>query len=151
MVRASLAVCVLMAAAPSCPDLFALTTHGFTPPTVEMTTASAAQAGNTLQVNVTLTALNPNPYPLSFAGIDWQVSVDGATVFSGQQPAISVPESGGQTTVQLAGVLPTQGYAAGDAVSYVVSGTAHVDSPAGVPVDVEFSDEGTFVVPGGVP
>ena len=74
MVRASLAVCVLLAAAPSCPDLYSLATHGFTPPTVDMTTATAAPDAAGLRVNVALTALNPNPYPISLAGVDYEVA-----------------------------------------------------------------------------
>jgi hypothetical protein len=154
MIRASLAVCALLAAAPNCTDLYSLSTHGFTPPTVDMTTATAAPDVDGLRVNVSLTALNPNPYPITVAGIDYTVSVNGSTVFSGNQPAISVAEGGGRNTVILSGVLPTlqsHGLTPGQTVTYIISGSAHVDSPAGLPIDVDFSDQGTFVVPQGVP
>jgi len=39
----------------------------------------------------------------------------------------------------------------GQSSSYTISGTAHVDSPAGVPVDVEFEGAGSFIVPGTLP
>jgi len=151
MVRASLLVSVLMAAAPSCPDLYSLATHGFTAPTVDMTKATAAPDPAGLRVFVSLTAVNPNPYPISLSGVDYQVAVQGAVVLAGTEPALEVPESGGQSTVQFSGVIPTAGLAPGQTVVYTVSGAAHLDSPAGVPVDVEFSDHGTFVVPSGVP
>jgi hypothetical protein len=35
--------------------------------------------------------------------------------------------------------------------TYTITGTAHVDSPAGVPVDVEFEGTGSFLVPATLP
>jgi hypothetical protein len=150
MLRVSLAVCALMAA-PSCPDLYSLATHGFSPPTIDRTTATAAPGPAGLHVTVSLTTINPNPYPINVAGIDFTVAIGGTTVFAGSKDGFSVADSGAQTTVQMAGDVDLHGLTAGQAVSYAISGTAHIDSPAGVPVDVEFSDQGTFVVPSGVP
>ena len=150
MIKASLAVCILLAAAPSCPDLYSLATHGFTAPTIDQTTALAAPAPGGLLVYVSLTATNPNAYPINVAGIDYTVSVNGAPLFGGSESAVSVAENG-TSTVQLSGIVPVRGFAGGQTVSYSISGTAHVDSPAGIPVDVEFEDQGTFVVPQGIP
>ena len=61
MVRASLAVCVLLAAAPNCPDLYSLATHGFTVPSLQAGTGTAAADPAGLRVSIQFTANNPNP------------------------------------------------------------------------------------------
>ena len=156
MARASLLVCALLASVPSCPDLFSLATHGFTPPTVDMTTAMAFPDPAGLRVLVSFTAVNPNPYPIPVSGVDYVVALKGTPVYAGTEGSTSVPENGGKTTLTVTGVIAKNSpvfstLVSGQAAAYTISGTAHVDSPAGVPVDVEFSDQNSFVVPSGLP
>ena len=155
MVRVSLAVCGLLAAAPSCPDLYSLTTHGFTAPTVSGETATAAVDPGGLRVDVAFVAKNPNPFPLTVSSVDYTVRLNGEAVFTGTQYDPSISEHA-QATMTLSGVIAF-GSAAykslqpGQSTTYDISGVAHVASPAGVPVDVEFDDTGTFIVPGLLP
>ena len=148
MLRVSLAVCILLASAPSCPDLYSLATHGFTVPTVDGATATAAVDPAGLRVTVAFTATNPNPFPITLSTVDYTVSMQGTTVFTGTQNDPSVPEHG-SSKLDLSGVINIAD--PGQSSSYTISGTAHVDSPAGVPVDVEFEGAGSFIVPGTLP
>lgn len=153
--RASLAACALLASAPSCPDLYSLATHGFSVPTLDASTATAAVDPAGLRVRVQLIAHNPNPYPIALTGVDYQVSLQGQPVFSGTQADPAVPEHG-QKTLGLEGVIDLRSAAyrslrTGQPASYAIAGTAHIDSPAGVPLDVEFESDGSFVVPAGLP
>jgi len=155
MLRVSLAVCVLLASAPSCPDLYSLATHGFTVPTVDGATATAAVDPAGLRVTVAFTATNPNPFPITLSAVDYTVSMQGTTVFTGTQNDPSVPEHG-SSKLDLGGVINIadpvyRTLRPGQSSSYTISGTAHVDSPAGVPVDVEFEGAGSFIVPGTLP
>ena len=155
MLRVSLAVCVLLASAPSCPDLYSLATHGFTVPTVDGATATAAVDPAGLRVTVAFTATNPNPFPITLSAVDYTVSMQGTTVFTGTQNDPSVPEHG-SSKLDLSGVINIadpvyRTLRPGQSSSYTISGTAHVDSPAGVPVDVEFEGAGSFIVPGTLP
>jgi len=155
MLRVSLAVCVLLASAPSCPDLYSLATHGFTVPTVDGATATAAVDPAGLRVTVAFTATNPNPFPITLSAVDYTVSMQGTTVFTGTQNDPSVPEHG-SSKLDLSGVINIadpvyRTLRPGQSSSYTISGTAHVDSPAGVPVDVEFEGAGAFMVPGTLP
>ena len=155
MVRASLAVCVLMASAPSCPDLYSLATHGFAVPTIGGATATAVTDPGGVRVTVNFTATNPNPFPITLASVDYTVSLQGEAVFTGTQTDPSVPEHGARQ-LDLVGIIPTSSQAyrslrPNQSASYSITGTAHVNSPAGVPVDVEFTDDGTFVVPSNLP
>jgi len=155
MLRVSLAVCVLLASVPSCPDLYSLATHGFTVPTVDGATATAAVDPAGLRVTVAFTATNPNPFPITLSAVDYTVSMQGTTVFTGTQNDPSVPEHG-SSKLDLSGVINIadpvyRTLRPGQSSSYTISGTAHVDSPAGVPVDVEFEGAGSFIVPGTLP
>ena len=155
MLRVSLAVCVLLASVPSCPDLYSLATHGFTVPTVDGATATAAVDPAGLRVTVAFTATNPNPFPITLSAVDYTVSMQGTTVFTGTQNDPSVPEHG-SSKLDLGGVINIadpvyRTLRPGQSSSYTISGTAHVDSPAGVPVDVEFEGAGSFIVPGTLP
>lgn len=155
MVRASLAVCALLASAPSCPDLYSLATHGFSVPTVDAATATAVVDPAGLRVVVQFTATNPNPFPISLQSVDYQVSLQGNPVFAGTQADPEVPEHG-QKALSLSGVISpsSAGYRTlrpGQTAAYAILGTAHVKSPAGVPVDVEFDGNGTFLVPSNLP
>jgi LEA14-like dessication related protein len=155
MVRVSLAVCGLLAAAPSCPDLYSLATHGFTAPTVSAATATAALDAGGVRVNVAFIAQNPNPFPLSISTVDYTVRLNGDVVFVGTQQDPSIAEHS-MAIMILSGVI-AYGSAAykslqsGQSATYDISGVAHVASPAGVPVDVAFDDTGTFIVPGLLP
>jgi LEA14-like dessication related protein len=155
MVRASLAVCALLAAAPNCPDLYSLGTHGFTVPTVDATSALAVPLPGGILVTVQFTADNPNPFPIALSSVDYAVTLDGQPLFAGSQADPEVPEHG-KATLGLMGAIETANPAyrslrPGETVAYRITGTAHVNSPAGVPVDVEFDGVGTFVVPQGLP
>ena len=155
MVRVSLAVCLLLASVPSCPDLYSLATHGFTVPTVDGATATAAVDPAGLRVTVAFTATNPNPFPITLSAVDYTVSMQGTTVFTGTQNDPSVPEHG-SSKLDLSGVINIadpvyRTLRPGQSSSYTISGTAHVQSPAGVPVDVEFEGAGSFIVPGTLP
>ena len=155
MVRVSLAVCLLLASVPSCPDLYSLATHGFTVPTVDGAAATAAIDPAGLRVTVAFTATNPNPFPITLSAVDYTVSMQGKTVFTGTQNDPSVPEHG-SSKLDLSGVINIadpiyRTLRPGQSTSYTISGTAHVESPAGVPVDVEFEGAGSFIVPGTLP
>lgn len=150
MVRASL-VAVLLASAPNCPDLYSVAAHGFAVPTLTARTASAVAAAGGAQVTVDLGAHNPNPYPIEVTGVDFDVAVEGTPAYSGSQQGLTVAQQA-DSGVQLGGLLPFASPAfknlrPGQTAHYALTGTAHVASPAGVPVDVEFTTGGTFVVP----
>jgi LEA14-like dessication related protein len=155
MVRASLALAALLASAPSCPDLYSLAAHGFRVPTLTARSASAVPAGSGVQVTVDVAAHNPNPFPIELTGVDYDVALDGTPALSGSQQGTTVAQQtdGG---LQLGGVLNPgsavfKNLRPGQTVHYALNGTAHVASPAGVPVDVEFTTGGTFVVPQTLP
>ena len=155
MVRTTFAVCVLLASAPSCPDLYSLATHGFSVPTVSVADATAALDPAGLRVTVQFTAVNPNPFPITLSSVDYQVALQGQPVFAGTQADPEVPEHG-QSVLGLQGVISaaSPGYRAlrpGQSATYAITGTAHVKSPAGVPVDVEFGATGAFVAPSTLP
>ena len=154
MVRASFAVCFLLAA-PSCPDLYSLATHGFVVPTLDAPTGTATPDPAGVRVDIKLSADNPNPFPLSMSGVDYTVALQGTPVFAGSAADPELPEHA-SGTVDLIGVVdatsPTyRGLRPGQTVPYTIGGTAHVSSPAGVPIDVEFDLKGTFVVPSNLP
>lgn len=155
MSRAVLAAVSLLASAPNCPDLYSLAAHGFAVPTISARSASAATAASGLQVVVDVGAHNPNPFPIDVTGVDFDVAVEGTPAYSGSQQGVTVTENS-DAGVQLAGLLSTASPAfralrPGATAHYALKGTAHVASPAGVPVDVEFSNTGTFVVPQQLP
>src|SRR5438128_1706130 len=103
MGRASLAVCFLMAA-PSCPDLYSLATHGFAVPALAAPTGTAAPDPGGVRVDIRLTADNPNPFPLSLSGVDYAVALQGQTVFAGSAADPELPEHA-TGTVDLIGVV----------------------------------------------
>ncbi len=155
MVRASLALAALLASAPSCPDLYSLAAHGFSVPTLTARNASAVPASSGLQVTVDVGAHNPNPFPIDLTGVDYDVAVEGTPALSGSQQGVTVAQRG-DGGLQLGGLLAAsspifRNLRPGQTVNYVLNGTVHVASPAGVPVDVEFTTGGTFVVPQTLP
>ena len=155
MIRASLVFCVVLASAPSCPDLYSAATHGFDVPTVQVSGTSAFPDPSGVAVTVDFTAHNPNAFPLSVSGIDYRVALQGSPVLDGAQAAFDVPGQG-DATPQLKGVISRTSPAyrslvVGQTATYTISGVLHVDSPAGVPVDVDFAQNGSFVVPPGIP
>src|SRR6185295_20398380 len=91
MVRSSLAVCVLMAA-PSCPDLYSLAIHGFEVPALAAPTGTATSDPGGVRVDIRLTADNPNPFPISLSGVDYQVLLQGQPVFAGSAADPELPE-----------------------------------------------------------
>ena len=155
MVRATLAVAALLASAPSCPDLYSVAAHGFSVPTMTARNAGAAVAGSDLRLTVDLGAHNPNPFPIEVTGIDYDLALEGTPALSGSQQGVTVAQQG-DGGVQLGGLL-AQGSPVfrklrpGQTAHYALTGTAHVSSPAGIPVDVEFSTGGTFEVPQALP
>jgi hypothetical protein len=156
MLRAT-AVCIcLIASTPSCPDLYALATHGFTEPALHDEGATAAPAGlSGVLLSITISANNPNAFAITLDAVDYSVALDGDVVFTGTQDGLTV-DAGGSGKLTASGVVSvTQPVFArlqpGMQVPYVISGTAHFESPAGVPVDVEFSLIGSVMVPSELP
>ena len=151
MIRASPALCLLFASAPSCPDLYSVATHGFAVPTLKISGTNAAPDSGGIAIAIAFTAHNPNPYPISVSSMDYVVSLQGSPVLDGTQGAFDVPGQG-DATPKIGGVisLTLAAFAAlvpGQTAAYAISGTLHVDSPAGVPLDVDFAERGSFVVP----
>ncbi len=151
MVRVSLAVAALLASAPNCPDLYSLAAHGFTNPTLAARNASAVPVGSDLQVTIDVGAHNPNPYPIEVTAVDYDLSLDGAPAFSGSQQGVTVAQQG-DGGLHLGGRLAinsaiVRNLRPGQTVRYLLSGLAHVASPAGLPVDVAYSTGGAFVIP----
>lgn len=155
MLRATLAAAFLLGSAPSCPDLYAVATHGFSMPAFATDRATALPDARGLNVAISFVARNPNPFPIEVSGVDFQVALNGSPVFAGSRDGVRVAENG-SGAVDLRGSLPTSSpvfrqLQPGSMQSYLVTGIAHVASPAGIPVDVEFSTSGSFVVPTGLP
>src|SRR5207248_5422447 len=133
MVRASLAVCVLLAAAPNCPDLYSVATHGFTVPSLQASTGTAITDPAGLRVTIQFTANNPNPFPISLSSVDYQVALQGQQVFAGSAADPNVPEHA-TSSLSLGGTidLRTPVYRTlrpGASTPYTITGTAHVNSP----------------------
>jgi hypothetical protein len=152
---AAAAVSLLLASAPNCPDLYSLTTHGFSVPSVNASNAVAAVDPQGMRLTVLFTASNQNAFPISIDSVDYRVVLQGQPLFAGTQANLNVPEHG-SSSLQFAGVamVGSAVYATlrpGQTASYIVTGVAHVQSPAGVPVDVEFEASSSFVVPQGLP
>ncbi len=155
MLRAPVALSVLLASAPSCPDLYSAAEHGFDVPSLQISRTDAVPDPAGVAVTVEFTAHNPNPYPISVSGVDYEVSFQGLPVLDGGQGGFDV-EGGGDATPQLKGVisrtLPAyRSLVPGQTAAYTISGTLHLDSPAGVPLDVDFAQNGSFLVPAGIP
>src|SRR4051794_7945582 len=129
MVRASLAFSLLLASVPSCPDLYSIGTHGFSVPEVEASSASAVPDPGGVAVSVRFDARNDNPFPISFSGVDYRVTLQGTEVFAGTQTAFDVPDHG-STTQELKGVIDRtlpiyRTLTPGRSAVYSISGTAH--------------------------
>src|SRR3954454_14051123 len=125
MIRAPLALCALLASAPSCPDLYSVATHGFDVPTVQVSRTSALPDPGGVAVAVDFTAHNPNSFPISISGVDYQVALQGSPVLDGAQTAFDVPGQG-EATPQLKGVisrtLPAyRSLVAGQTAAYTIS------------------------------
>lgn len=151
MLRASLLAAAILAAAPNCTDLYSVGAHGFQIPKLAVQSARADQVGQAFQVVLDFQTHNPNPYPLTVSSVDYQVTLQGVPIFSGSKPGLSV-EGTSDGSVMLTGEVPfaspaLTGLTPGKSATYVLSGTLHVDSPAGVPVDVDYSTSGIFLVP----
>jgi LEA14-like dessication related protein len=157
MMRATLAVTMLLASMPNCTDLYSVATHGLTTPTVTTDPQHAPfptldSAG--LRINIPLAATNPNAFPISVDSVDYQVFLDpapAAPAFTGTQEGTTVDEQSSET-VTVGGVIPlsvvtSRRFTRGQTVNFTVTGTAHVDSPAGVAIDVAFAASSSFVVP----
>jgi hypothetical protein len=155
MLRVTLLATVLLASAPSCPDLYSLATHGFSQPTVTNSGANATAVSGGIQVSIALSATNPNQFPITLDSVDYTVSMNDSQVFTGTQSGLTVGEnSSGSLTVS--GVVSSsqpgfQQLRPGQSVPYTIAGTAHFDSPAGVPVEVGFQVDGSVTVPSVVP
>ncbi|HEX4382509.1 MAG TPA: LEA type 2 family protein [Myxococcales bacterium] len=118
-------------------------------------TATAASEAGGVRVTISLTAQNPNDFPISLDSVDYQVSVQGSQVFAGNQDGLTVDEDATET-VLVSGVVDVnqpvfKTFRPGQTVPFTVTGVAHVDSPAGVPVDFAFTTNNSFVVPDSLP
>jgi hypothetical protein len=78
MMRAAVVSAVLLASAPSCPDLYSLATHGFSLPTVATTGANAVADPPGVRVTVGLSATNPNPFAITLTSVDFALSLAGS-------------------------------------------------------------------------
>jgi hypothetical protein len=114
-----------------------------------------------VRVTIVLTAQNPNDFPISVDGVDYQVAIfqagsdAGTQVFAGTQEGLTVDENA-TDTVTVSGLVDTsqpifKTFRTNQTVPFVITGVAHVDSPAGVAVDFAFSANDSFVVPDSLP
>jgi hypothetical protein len=154
-VRAILLATGLLASVPNCTDLYSVATHGLTAPVLTSQKATAASEAGGVRVSIVLTAQNPNDIPNALDSIDYQVSISGTQVFAGSQEGLTVDEQTTET-VQLSGVVDItqpifKTFRSREPVTFTVTGVAHVDSPAGVPVDFAFTTNNSFVVPDSLP
>jgi late embryogenesis abundant protein len=154
MLRAPVAFLVLLASPPSCPDLYSVAEHGFDLPTLQVSRTGAVPDPGGVALTVDFTAHNPNAFPLFVSGVDYQVSLQGSPALDGGQGPFEVPGQG-EATPRLEGVISRTSPAfgsliAGETAAYTISGTVHLDSPAGVPLDLDFAQDGSFVVPAGI-
>ncbi|GAC1347907.1 MAG: hypothetical protein NVSMB23_27940 [Myxococcales bacterium] len=143
----------LLASAPSCPDLYSLAVRGGGVPTTNVGPARAATQGATVSVTVDVAVKNPNRFPLTLRGLEYDLAIDGAPAASGTLGRTTVAAQDG-VTLPLVGVLSwstsrpvLQKLSTEKNGQYRITGTAHLETPAGLPVDVDFDGSGTFVVP----
>lgn len=151
--RATIAAISLLAAAPSCPDLYSLAVHGGGVPTATVGAAQAATQGSTVIVTIAVSVKNPDTFPLTLRGLEYDIAIDGTPASAGTLGRTTVTAKGG-ITLPLAGSLSwttsspvLQKLATETSAQYRLTGTAHLETPAGVPVDVDFDGGGSFVVP----
>jgi LEA14-like dessication related protein len=151
--RAMIAAVGLLASAPSCPDLYSIAVRGGGVPTATVGAATAATQGSTATVTVNIAVTNPNRFPLTMRALEYDLAIDGAPASSGSLGRTTVPEQGG-VTLALVGSLSwatsaaiLQKLATETNAQYRITGTAHLETPAGLPVDVDFDGSGSFVVP----
>jgi LEA14-like dessication related protein len=154
-VRAILLATGILASVPNCTDLYSVATHGLTAPVLTSPTATAASEPGGVRVTIALTAQNPNDIPIALDSVDYQVAISGTQVFSGSQEGLTVDEQTTET-VHLSGVVDVsqpifKTFHGGQTVPFTVTGVAHVDSPAGVPIDFAFATNNSFVVPDSLP
>jgi LEA14-like dessication related protein len=145
----------LLASIPNCTDLYSIATHGLTAPVLTSQNATATSETSGVRVTIALTAQNPNDFPISLDSVDYQVAVSGTQVFAGTQEGLTVDEDAAES-VQLSGVVDVsqpvfKTFRSGQTVPFTVTGVAHVDSPAGVPIDFAFTTSDSFVVPDSLP
>lgn len=151
--RATLSVALtLLASIPNCTDLYSIATHGLQTPVVTTQDAKPAPDPAGLRLTIPITVQNPNDVPISLDSVDYTVSVTsgGNTTpgFSGTQDAPTVDEHSTET-VPLSGVIPPStllGLRPGT-TTFVINGTVHADSPAGIAIDVTFTGSGSFTTP----
>ena len=153
--RAILLATSLLASVPNCTDLYSVATHGLAAPVLTSEKADAGPTPAGVQVTISLTARNPNDFPIALDSVDYQVSISGTQVFTGTQEGLTVDEDASEL-VQLSGVVDVsqpvfKTFRSGQTVPFTVTGVAHVDSPAGVPVDFAFTTANSFVVPDSLP
>lgn len=157
--RAILCSVTLLASIPNCTDLYSIATHGLNTPvvTTEQTAALSADPGG-LRLTIPVTVQNPNDIPIALDGVDYTVAVnaavangdivDGGTsgsTFSGTRDGITIDEHSTEP-VPLSIVIPPSAILAlqPGTNTFIVSGTVHADSPAGIAIDVTFSGSGNF-------
>jgi hypothetical protein len=152
---------MLLASVPNCTDLYSVATHGLSAPVLTSESPTATSVPTGVQVSIKIQARNPNDFPISVDSVDYQVAVlpagsdAGTQVFAGTQEGLTIDE-GATDTVPVSGVVDTsqpifKTFRTGQTVPFVITGVAHVDSPAGVAVDFAFSATDSFVVPGSLP
>jgi hypothetical protein len=129
--------------------------------TSDVDAGTAVSEDGGVRVTIVLAAQNPNDFPISVDSVDYQVAVltagsdAGTQVFAGTQDGLTVDENA-TDTVKVSGLVDTsqpifRTFRTGQTLPLVITGVAHVDSPAGVAVDFAFSANDSFVVPGSLP
>ncbi|HXN56454.1 MAG TPA: LEA type 2 family protein [Myxococcales bacterium] len=151
--KALIAAVGLLASAPSCPDLYSMAVHGGGVPTATVGAAQAATQGSTTTVTIQVAVTNPNRFPLTMRALEYDLAIDGTPASAGALGRTTVPEQSG-LTLALVGSLSwatsaavLQKLATETNAQYRITGTAHLETPAGLPVDVDFDGSGSFVVP----
>lgn len=151
--RAMIAAIGLLASAPSCPDLYSLAVRGGGVPSASVGPAKAAAQSPTVTITIEVAVKNPNRFPLTLRGLEYDLAIDGAPAASGTlgrttvdaQGALTLPLVGSLSWTTSAPVL--QKLSTETNAQYRITGAAHLETPAGLPVDVDFDGSGSFVVP----
>jgi hypothetical protein len=142
MARAILAATMLLASVPNCTDLYSIATHGLTQPSVTGTeTPPQLQPDGSVLVTVTFTVDNPNDVPFVLDRLDYQGNAGTATLCTGTEQGVTIDGHSQQTIAAPCLISPASAPPglSGTTVQLQVVGTALFDSPAGIPIDVDFS------------
>jgi LEA14-like dessication related protein len=151
--KALIAAVGLLASAPSCTDLYSIAVRGGGVPKATVGTPQGATQGKTSTITVNVAVQNPNRFPLTLRGLEYDLALDGTPAGAGTLGRTTVPAQDGLTLAMIASLSWTTSsavltkLATETTAQYRITGTAHLETPAGLPVDVDFDGSGTFAVP----